>query len=823
MKDQNQRRPQKGRRPQDERLMAEATRRAPRFSAANDSAARPAVRKSRTAPPAQHTLPQEIRQSQKYKKSRRKLRKRVTGRPSRSMAVVSVPGALWSGVKKALLVVTVLVLALLAFIGGSGLGMLSGYISTARPLEIKDIKETYEATYIYDKNGNQAAVLTGSQNILREYVSISVIKRTYIDDAFIAIEDERFETHNGIDPKRIANSVGNVFLSFGTDTHGASTITQQVVKMMSGADDRSAQRKIQEWERAIDLEKQLSKDQIMELFVNMVPMGGQYVGVQSAAKAYFGKDISQLDLAECAFLAGIPNLPSIYNPATEYGKRNALRRMRITLSKMLEIGKITEEEYQDALNRELVFKKTEQETGSSTVNSYFIDAVINEVINQLITQRGYSRELANVAVFQHGLTIETTLDPEIQRMAEASFQKKELFSTNYDALPESPQIPQAAITVISNQPDSFGQIVAMVGGFGEKKKNLVFNRATQAYRQPGSSIKPVLVYAPALDTGLVTAATVLVDEVKNLDPRNPGRSWPRNSGGGYNGPVTIRRALRQSLNTIAVEVYTQIMNPSIGLSYMKHMGVDRTDEPQPAGALGAFAWGMNSVEMAGMFTALANHGIFTQPYLYTRVLDADGNVLLEHKPRIEQVFSTETADLVTNLLVDAARNASWIRPFVSIGNQPVAGKTGTSDERIDRWFCGYTPYYTAAVWYGFDNANGRRTEINSSDVASPIKIWRDVMFQIHENLEVKQFTMSDKLVSRRVCAESGMLPTEYCPEVISEYFDSTKRHTFPELPCTLHSEPPEEPEPEPTEPTQPSEPIIIDDPGSTVTEPDDNP
>ncbi|NLB50188.1 MAG: hypothetical protein GX809_01200, partial [Clostridiaceae bacterium] len=644
MNDRYRQEPPNGRRPNENPLTPGATRRAPNVSQKSQGRSAPPARPAaRPAETVRHTLPPEIRQSRKYKKSKRVLRKRVTGRPSRSMSVVSVPAALWSSVKKAIVLVTVLVLAVLAFVGGSGLGMLSGYISTARPLEIRDVKESYEATYIYDKDGRQAAVLTGSQNILREYVPISVIKKTYIDDAFIAIEDERFESHRGIDPKRIANSVGNIFLSFGSDTHGASTITQQVVKMMSGADDRSAQRKIQEWERAIDLEKKLTKDQIMELFVNMVPMGGQYVGVQSAAKAYFGKDISQLDLAECAFLAGIPNLPSIYNPATEYGKRNALRRMRITLGKMLEIGKITEEEYQDALNRELVFRRTEREAEASTVNSYFIDAVINEVIEQLIAQRGYSRQLANLAVFQHGLTIETTLDPEIQRMAEASFQKKELFSTNYDALPESPQIPQAAITVISNQPDSFGQIVAMVGGFGEKKTNLGFNRATQAYRQPGSSIKPVLVYAPALDTGLVTAATVLVDEVKHLDPQNPDRSWPRNSGGGYNGPVTVRRALRQSLNTIAVEVYTEIMNPSVGLSYMKHMGVDRTDEQQPAGSLGAFAWGMNSVEMAGMYMTLAGRGIYTEPYLFTRVLDADGNVLLEHKPRIEQVFTTETA------------------------------------------------------------------------------------------------------------------------------------------------------------------------------------
>ncbi|NLA82190.1 MAG: penicillin-binding protein, partial [Clostridiaceae bacterium] len=549
--------------------------------------------------PPSRPLPADILDSRKYKICRRTVNKRVSGRPSGSMSVVSVPAALWSGVKKALVLITVLLLALLAFIGGSGLGMLSGYISTARPLELVDVKATYEATYMIDRNGKQVAVLSGSQNILREYVPMAVIKPTYIDDAFIAIEDERFESHRGIDPKRIANSVGNIFLSFGSNTHGASTITQQVVKMMSGADDRSAQRKIQEWERAIDLEKRLSKDSIMELFVNMVPMGGKYVGVQSAAKAYFGKDLADLDLAECAFLAGIPNLPSIYNPATEYGKRNALRRMRITLAKMLEIGRITEEEYQDALNRELVFVTTEQQSGSSTIHSYFIDAVINEVIEQLMIQRGYSRELANIAVFQHGLTIETTLDPEIQRMAEESFKKKELFSANYDGLPDSPQIPQAGITIISNDPDSMGQIVAMVGGFGEKTTNLGFNRATQAYRQPGSSIKPILVYAPAIDTGVVTAATVLMDEEKHLDPQNPDRAWPQNSDRRYEGPVTIRHALRHSLNTTAVEVYAELLTPSIGLSYLKRMGVDRSNEPQPAGAIGAFGRGMNTVEMAG--------------------------------------------------------------------------------------------------------------------------------------------------------------------------------------------------------------------------------
>lgn len=738
------------------------------------------------------SLPPEITESQKYKRSHREFRKFVKGRPSRSMSVVSVPAALWSGVKKALFTILVLFLVALAFIGGTGLGMLSGYISTAQPLEIVDIKQTYEATHIYDRYGNEAAVLTGSQNVLREYIPLSEIKDTYLEDAFIAIEDERFETHNGIDPRRITSAVGNFFIQGGGSTHGASTITQQVVKMMSGDDERSAQRKIQEWERAVALEKQLSKDEIMELFINMVPMGGAYVGVQSASKAYFGKDASELDLAESAFLAGIPNLPAIYNPRTEYGKRNALRRMRIILGKMLELGKITERQYEEAINRELVFASTESTRSSGKIHSYFIDAVVNDVMDALVKYRGYSRQLANIAVFQHGLRIETTLDPHIQALAEESFHKKDLFSANYDKLPDSPQVPQAAITIMANGPENIGQVVAIVGGYGDKQINFGFNRATMSYRQPGSSIKPILVYAPAIDMGIITPATVMMDEPKHLDPHNPDADWPQNANRNYRGAVTMRTALRLSLNTIPVEIYATMLTPQIGLSYLQQMGIDRMNEPQPAGAIGGFMHGMSTIEMAGAFSTLANRGIFTEPYLFTRVLDAEGNVLLEHKPEFMQVFSVETADIVNNMLDDTLKNAPWIRPYSSIGKQPAAGKTGTSDKGVDRWFCGYTPYYTAAVWYGYDNAHGRHQKIPSADRPCPIRIWADVMTNIHKDLDVKSFEMSNNVKRITVCSESGMLPGPYCETTVSDYFNSTQPQTYPNHRCPIHVEPPEE-------------------------------
>ncbi len=747
----------------------------------------------------------------KFKAYKRDLRKRVSGKPTRSSSVISVPSALLSGVKKTFFAVFIIFLVVIFFFLSCGFGIMSGYLATAKPFEITDIKKTYDATYVYDRNGDISAVLTGSQNMLREYVPYAEFHETYIDDAFIAIEDERFETHSGIDPKRIASAMGNLLLNFGggTPSHGGSTITQQVVKMMSGADERSAQRKIQEWERAIMLEKRLSKEKIIELFVNLVPMSNHYVGVQAASKAYFGKNVSELDLAECAFLAGIPNLPSIYNPWTEHGKRNALRRMRSTLSKMLELGKINQAEYETAINRELVILKPQDTDTTSEIHSYFVEAVIEQVRSELITKRGYSPTLADIAIFQQGLHIETTMNPMIQKMAESTFQKKELMMTNYTAMPDMPQKPQASITVISNLPETRGQVVALVGGFGEKKDNFGFNRATQAYRQPGSSIKPILDYGPAMDLGIITAGTVLIDEPKFYDPHNPDVAWPNNSGNVYRGPITVRQAIRQSVNTVAVEVYEKMLTPQLGLSYLKRLGIDRTTETQPAGALGAFGHGVTSMELAGAYTALANNGLFTEPYLFTRVLDADGKILLEYTPSFEQVFREETADIVTDILVDTLEHASWIAPYARLDPQQAAGKTGTSDERNDRLFAGYTPYYTAAVWYGYDNAHGRWTDIPEEDTKMPIVIWKDVMAQIHETLPPISFDMSPNIVRQTICSQSGLIATKWCPKKYTELFDMTNK-SAPKIVCPLHAEPRETEPPIESDPSMPEGPIIVE-------------
>jgi penicillin-binding protein 1A len=693
------------------------------------------------------------------------------------------------------LVVLIIMGFLLAGVGG---GMLVGYITTAEPISAGMLTGGNETTHIKDASGQDIAILTGSQNINREYVSFSTIKKTYIDEAFKAIEDERYDEHVGIDPRRIGSAVISALANSGSPTHGGSTITQQTVKMISGADQRSAQRKIQEWYNAIQLEQQRSKDEIMEIYLNLVPMGNSYVGVQSAAKAYFDKEAKDLTLLECAFLAGIPNLPAVYNPLTETGRRNALRRMRIVLGKMHDLGWITDEEHDDALNQELVFRQTPMAVSSNQVNSYFVDFVIEEVVNDLVSERGYNREMALIAVYNHGLTIETTVDSTIQAKVERIFKTQGYFVQDPIILDQRAEAPQGSIVVIENDPNP-GQIKAIVGGYGDKTGNFVLNRAVSAKRQPGSSIKPLAVYAPSLDTGKITAASIVADIPVYLNPDTPGKTYPKNSYSGYRGNMTVRQAVKTSVNTIAAQIWQYLLKGETSLKYLAAVGIDRSTENYVAIALGGFNEGMTALEMAGGYATLANDGLYTQPYTYTRVLDASGNILLEHRPDFTQVYKPETAfvmtDIMTNVFI-AGGTAAGRGPT----NTVAAGKTGTTDENRDKWFCGYTPYYTAAVWYGYDNRLGGYF-IPSQDGSNAIGIWTATMEALHEDLPPKGFTPPKNIMTAVICPESGQLANNTCLTAYREYFIPGAALN-PTSQCSIHP-PGEIAPPEPETETEP--------------------
>ena len=673
----------------------------------------------------------------------------------------------------------------------------AGYVSMTKPLSISDITQTDEVqtSFVYDSQGNVIARLTGSQNVDRIYIPISEVRNTYLEEAVISIEDERFYDHSGIDIRRIGSAVLSALANGGSATHGGSTITQQTVKLISGNDQHSTSRKIQEWFAAMSLEQELSKDEIMELYLNLAPMGNNYVGVQAAAQNYFGKNASELNLAECAFLAGLPKSPSYYNPLRESGRRNALRRQRIVLSKMFELGYITEEEYQNALNTELLFQSNNVQPANE-INSYFCEYAISEVINDVALTRDISTDLAATIVYNRGYHIYTTLEPDVQAVLDEAFNTRDLFQQDPTMLVDYPEKPQAGMVIINVQT---GAIAGMQGGYGPKPGNMVLNRATQAYRSTGSSIKPIIDYAPAIELGIIAPGMIYVDEESHLDPNNPAAAWPLNADRSYAGPMTIRRAVATSKNTIAVKVWYDVGGDT-ALWFLRQEGIDMTAEGSyPSQAIGSFTTGITPLQMCGAFNTLASGGTYTEPYAYTQVLDSNDNVVLTKTPERHRVYSAETSYIMSDILEDVITNGTATGTVSVIHNADgeaiaTSGKTGTTDANLDKWFCGYTPYYCGAVWYGYDNRL-RQTLIPTIDKPNANRIWYYVMSRIHLNLPGASWERPENVVEMEVC-ESGYYPSDYCREagttvtdlfVVGSYLAPTEDNV-----CPIHTGPEEE-------------------------------
>ncbi|MHB1452880.1 MAG: transglycosylase domain-containing protein [Saccharofermentanales bacterium] len=700
--------------------------------------------------------------------AKKSYRHSLRSHPSRSVVNESVARTVYVIFRQFFKVAFAFIMIFILTLGGIGSGMMVGYITTAQPLNVLQLKNANETSYIYDSKGKEIAKLTGSQNIDREYVTYDQFEETYINEAFIAIEDERFESHIGIDYKRIAGAIVSFVVTAGNPTSGGSTITQQLVKMLSGEDQRSAQRKIQEWYNAIRLERQLNKWEIMELYVSLVPMGSSYIGVQSASKAYFGKDISKLNLAECAFLAGIPNLPGRYNPLTESGRRNAFRRQRMVLGKMLEIGKITEAEYDQALETEIRFVTKTTSDITVAVNSYFVDYTIDQVKKDLMKERGYSSSLALTTIYNYGCKIYTTLDSSIQGIMDKAFRNDKLFIADKTQVADFPEHAQAGMVIM--EPGS-AQIKAMAGGYGVKDANFVLNRAAGIERQPGSTIKPIAVYGPALDMEVISPATIIEDKVLFLNNEEPNIAYPKNSYKAFYGKITARNAIKISSNTIAAQIWMKLGGLN-SLEYLKNVGIDRPTENYVSIALGGFNQGVSPLLMAAAYSTFTNNGQYADPVCYTKVTDVDGSILLDGTPKFYQVYKPETAAIINSMLVEPmtpstnAFRGNGTANGYQIKNAKgelisTAGKTGTADGYRDKWFVGYTPYYVGAVWYGYD---GRLKSINipKSDFMNAVKIWHDVMTRTHAALEPKDFYVPPTVIEMEICLASGKLATADC-------------------------------------------------------------
>ncbi|TYQ18063.1 UNVERIFIED_CONTAM: penicillin-binding protein 1A [Acetivibrio alkalicellulosi] len=657
-------------------------------------------------------------------------------------------------------------------------GAVFAYIQNAEEITADQLKLSGFTSYVYDANGEIIISLQGAKN--REMVSLQEIP-LHLRNGFVAIEDKRFYEHQGIDPRRIVSAVTTPLR--GENSHGASTITQQVIKNLTGNDERSVERKVQEWWIAMHLERNLSKDQILELYLNLVYLAQNCYGVQSASKTFFDKDVSDLTLAECAILAGITRSPAYYDPFTTRGRENIKKRQELILSVMLELGYISEREYQEALDEELQYADSNRRSADVTTNqSYFIDQVVFDVIDDLV-EIGYTRELASRTIYNGGLQIYTTMDPKIQKAMDEVF----LGETHFTRINNNTSLsPQAAMVIIDPQN---GHVKALYGGAGEKI-GLPLNRASspQVKRQPGSTFKTPVVYGPAINERLITPATVIDDAPVYLQGPEKGR-YPTNfTRSSFPGLTTARAALTRSSNIVAARIWDEYLVPEIALDYLKRSGIDRTNETYLSIALGGPYEGINPLQLAASYVPFASRGLYFKPVTYTKVLDMKGNVILENRPDSTIVYDETTAFIITDMLRDAVtgRGATGSRAQLRESQMPIVGKTGTSSSVYDKWFVGYSPYYVAATWYGYD----QNVTISGNEEANrAILIWRDVMEKVHEGLDVIQFEEPPGIVRKNICIYSGMLASELCahdPRGSSVRNEMFIAGTEPRDECTVH-------------------------------------
>lgn len=748
----------------------------------------------------------------------------------RKQQALTASGKKW-GKKIVFLFVQISLLALIgaAIIGASaGIGAFKGILATAPDIGNIDVTPTGFSTFVYDIEGRQISKLV-AMDANRIPVSSDMVPQD-MKDAFVAIEDERFYDHNGIDIQGIIRA-GVVGIQKRHFSEGASTITQQLLKNNVFTDwvyeDSMAdkfRRKFQEQYLALELEKVMDKEDILINYMNTINLGQNTLGVQAASKRYFDKDVSDLTLSECAVIAGITQNPSRLNPISHPDK-NAERREKV-LKNMRDQGYISQEEFDEAMADDVYsrIQIADSKNEDNTVNTYFVDALTEDVLEDLIAA-GYNETQAYTLLYSGGLKIHATQDPKIQAICDSAFADESNFpanvkwylnyeltidradgsrenvstemfrsywqenrSRNYNLIYKSqdeayqdiesykeailnagdevfaetvsltPQ-PQVSLVVADHQT---GAVVAMVGGRGAKTASRTLNRATDTARQPGSTFKVLAAYAPALDSAGLSLATVLNDAPFNYANGRPVANW---YGEAYKGLSSLRDGIRESMNIIAVKTLT-LITPQLGFDYLKSFGFSTLVEREEIGgqiftdiqqtmALGGLTKGVTCEELNAAYACIANGGAYIKPKLYTKVFDHDGNLILDNTmPQAKQVIKETTAYLLTDAMVDVVTAPGGTGGSVNFGNMAIAGKTGTTSAYNDVWFSGFTPYYTATTWAGFDN----NVKLSGEEKNLAKKLWRATMSKIHEELPSKSFTIPPGIVTGTVCARSGKLP-----------------------------------------------------------------
>lgn len=641
-----------------------------------------------------------------------------------------------------------------------------------RLIDLDFYKQNQDQTtiiYAYDESNIPVEFVRvhGSEN--RVWVESENMSE-WLGKAFVALEDKRFEKHHGVDWVR---TIGGVVKS--KFKQGGSTITQQLIKNLTGEDGRTINRKYNEILSALNLEKHYDKPIILEAYLNTIYLGEGCYGVKTAAEKYFGKDVKDLNLAECACIAAITQFPGAYDPlvypinekASENQSMSLKDRQVMCLKMMLDQEMITEEQYNEAVNYELIFTNSDdyvpaeitvnkEIAGEDEVWSYYIDYVISSVIEDL-KAAGYSNYEATRMLYSGGLRIYSAVDLKIQDIVEDVYVNRKSFPT--EAVSDPKDASQSAITIM----DYTGRVVAICGGAGEKTENRSNNRAVSAVRQPGSSIKPLTIYAPAIEENFITWSS----KIKNYGIMWDGELWPQNYGGDMGSPnsyVTAQYALSISYNTVPTQI---LMMMGFEKSYnfvtdKFHISTLRDQDrysPSPL-ATGGSEGGTTTLEMAAAFATFGNGGKYYKPYCYYEVTDSSGeNIILKSNPEPEQVISPETSYVMNQMLRTVFTGSAGTAKGYGVNGFTTFGKTGTTTDNFDRWCVAGTPYYIAAVWFGYDY----NKQIMAS--GSPAgRIFKTIMDRVHEGLAAKSFDQfSDKVVQRTYCTKTGLLASSSCP------------------------------------------------------------
>lgn len=621
---------------------------------------------------------------------------------------------------------------------------LDGYLSNLRESSVTRI---YYYDFIDRENRIGVPVELKDEELFiqkSEWISINDMPKNLIN-AFIAVEDKRFYNHSGVDWLRTSKAILNYVFKFDKSSFGGSTITQQLVKNLTGENETSAKRKLQEIKRALSLEKKLTKEEILEIYLNVVYLSENCYGVNCASQVFFNKDIGELSLLECASLASIVKSPSKYNPYANYD--NNRKRSETVLNLMLEQGYISEEEYEDATRDNLVINKNIDNESKTGVYSWYTESLIDDVSDDLAKKLDITKDSARGIIMRGGINIYSLIDPRVQKECEKAYNEYKKYLNMQNG-----EYPQSSCVVLDPKTSD---ILAIIGSVGEKSGNLILNRAKNTKRPPGSVLKPLSVYSPSIDLNKITFSTVF-DDTPIL--QKDGTYWPKNSPEKYRGLVPISQAVERSLNTVSVKALHELGIKN-SLNYLDRFKINYTDNDKNDSslALGQLTNGESLLNITNAYCSFANDGIMSLPKTYLYVTDLSGNIILDNsKTEKIQVVSKDTAFIVTKLLENVVTKGTAkminFRKDISL-----SGKTGTSSNNEDKWFIGYTPYYTCGVWTGYDIPKPIYSKLNPSCL-----IFNSIMNNVHKDAISADFICPNTVIEQEFCVDSGQLSSEIC-------------------------------------------------------------